>query len=300
MKNLNISTSALSKICGVSQGTVDRALNNRPGIKLSTKQKILTAAKKFGYRAPIQANTGKVIGQIGIVVFDLNNEFFSELIMELEYAFRSEGYGTSVMFSHYDADYEIECIINLYNMGVKGIVLCSVNSGAEFTNFLNMLGIPIAAVGNRISGVPYIGLDDFASMHRLTETVLKNRWDNIFYFSPAIEYPNAFAQRLRYEGFLKAAGNTEYTVLTNIEDVRSAYEGKTVFICSTDYYAIQIYRKNRNVKIFGFDNISALDKYKLPISSVGYSAAQIAQCAADIIKNRRKDVFTVDYFIVER
>ena len=51
------------------------------------------------------------------------------------------------------------------------------------------------------SGVPYIGLDDFASMHRLTETVLKNRWDNIFYFSPAIEYPNAFAQRLRYEGF---------------------------------------------------------------------------------------------------
>ena len=45
MKNLNISTSALSKICGVSQGTVDRALNNRPGIKLSTKQKILTAAK---------------------------------------------------------------------------------------------------------------------------------------------------------------------------------------------------------------------------------------------------------------
>ena len=137
MKNLNISTSALSKICGVSQGTVDRALNNRPGIKLSTKQKILTAAKKFGYRAPIQANTAKVIGQIGIVVFNLN-------------------------------------------------------------------------------------------------------------------------------------------------------------------YAIQIYRKNRNVKIFGFDNISALDKYKLPISSVGYSAAQIAQGAADIIKNRMKDVFTVDYFIVER
>lgn len=151
-----------------------------------------------------------------------------------------------------------------------------------------------------ISGVPYIGLDDFASMHRLTETVLKNRWDNIFYFSPAIEYPNAFAQRLRYEGFLNAAGNTEYTVLTNIEDVCGTYEGETVFICSTDYYAIQIYRKNRNVKIFGFDNISALDKYKLPISSVGYSAAQIARGAADIIKNRRKDVFTVDYFIVER
>ena len=185
-------------------------------------------------------------------------------------------------------------------MGVKGIVLCSVNSGTEFTNFLNMLGIPIAAVGNRISGVPYIGLDDFASMHRLTETVLKNRWDNIFYFSPAIEYPNAFAQRLRYEGFLNAAGNTEYPVLTNIEDVCGTYEGKTVFICSTDYYAIQIYRKFRNVKIFGFDNISALDKYKLPISSVGYSAAQIAQGADDIIKNRRKDVFTVDYFIVER
>lgn len=38
MKHLKITTAELSKICGVSQGTVDRALNNRPDINAETKK----------------------------------------------------------------------------------------------------------------------------------------------------------------------------------------------------------------------------------------------------------------------
>ena len=41
MKDLKITTSQIAKICNVSQGTVDRALNNRPDIKAETKQKII-------------------------------------------------------------------------------------------------------------------------------------------------------------------------------------------------------------------------------------------------------------------
>lgn len=36
--------------CGVSEGTVDRALNDREGIKKETKEKILKVAKELGYR----------------------------------------------------------------------------------------------------------------------------------------------------------------------------------------------------------------------------------------------------------
>lgn len=41
MKHLKITTAELAKICGVSQGTVDRTLNNRLDISAETKKKII-------------------------------------------------------------------------------------------------------------------------------------------------------------------------------------------------------------------------------------------------------------------
>ena len=50
MKDLKITTSQIAKICNVSQGTVDRALNNRPDIKAETKQKVnSTQAQPHSY-----------------------------------------------------------------------------------------------------------------------------------------------------------------------------------------------------------------------------------------------------------
>ena len=214
MKSLKITTSEIAKICNVSQGTVDRALNNRAEIKAETKQKILEVARQYGYREYISTHPDKIVGQVGVVVFNLNNEYFSELITELEYALRNERLGAVVMMSHYDKQYEIECIRNLYNMGVKGIILCSVNSGIEFENYLKLFDIPIVAVGNKVTSLPYAGIDDFAAMRDMTNMVLKDKPDNIIYFSPALNYTDAYAQRRRYEGFLSAVGSAEYSVVT--------------------------------------------------------------------------------------
>ena len=121
---------------------IDWEIFNRPSkgsvIKAETKQKILGVARQYGYREYISTRPDKIVGQIGIVVFNLNNEYFSELITEIEYVLREEGLGAVIMMSHYNGQYEIECIRNLYNMGVKGIILCSVNNGVEFQNYLKL------------------------------------------------------------------------------------------------------------------------------------------------------------------
>ena len=69
MKNLQISTSHIAKICDVSQGTVDRALNNRVGINASTKEKILSVARQYGYRQHIDTQPDKITGQIEQVIY---------------------------------------------------------------------------------------------------------------------------------------------------------------------------------------------------------------------------------------
>ncbi len=81
MNNLKISTNELAKICGVSQGTVDMALNNRPGISVRTKEKIIKTAILYGYRP--QKSRVKLIG---IIVFNLRKYFSPSLKYNNSYA----------------------------------------------------------------------------------------------------------------------------------------------------------------------------------------------------------------------
>ena len=188
MNHLKITTAELSKICGVSQGTVDRALNNRAGINPETKQKILRIAKEYGYREFVGSKVQKkAVGQIGIIVFNLHNEYFSKLITEIELILRDYGFSAVVMMTHYDKQYEIECIRNMYNMGVQGIILCSVNNGDEFDNYLKLFDIPIVAVGNKVGSVPFVGIDDFAAMRDMTEKLLAEGYTDLIYFFACIK-----------------------------------------------------------------------------------------------------------------
>ncbi len=300
MKGLRITTAYLAKICNVSQGTVDRALNNRGGIKAATKEKIIRVAQKYGYREEVGGTDSIIKGQIGIVVFNLNNEYFSELITEMEYALRNEGLGAVVMLSHYDGEYEAECIRKLYNMGVSGIVLCPVNFGEEFENYLSLFDIPIVTVGNRLLKSPYVGIDDFEAMKEMTKEVLKEKPQNIIYFSPALNYPDAYAQRMRYEGFLNAVGSNKYSVITSIDDIKEEYEEKTAIICSTDYYALKVHFKGCKANVVGFDNIGIIDKYNININSVGYSYSEIAKNVIKLLKNGGKESVFVKHQIVRR
>ena len=300
MNHLRITTAELAQICGVSQGTVDRALNNRTDINAETKQRIINAAKQYGYREYVDSKTEiKTAGQIGIIVFNLNNEYFSKLITETEFILRELGFSAVIMMTHYDKQYEIECIRNMYNMGVKGIILCSVNSGDEFKNYLNLFDIPIVAVGNNIGSVPYVGIDDFCAMRDMTEKLMAEGYTDLIYFSPALKYKDAYAQESRYEGFLNAVSDRKYSLVTDIDQIEECYNDKTAVICSTDYYALQVYFKAKNAKIVGFDNLDAIKQYKLNIDSVGYSVSEIARSAIDIIVGKKSGNYTVAYKIIE-
>ena len=53
-----ITTTQLARICGVSQGIVDRALHNRQGISSETRKQILAVAKEYDY-VPNIRNAGQ-------------------------------------------------------------------------------------------------------------------------------------------------------------------------------------------------------------------------------------------------
>ena len=165
MKN-NITAVEIAKICGVSQGTVDRALNNRTGISEKTKKSILSVAEKYGYRPNIHASSmaGGKSKLIGIIVFDLNNSYFSDILTEIEDCCTQRGYSTIVMFSHKDSDRELECVKSMARLSVDGIALCPISKGAEYEDFLHSFDIPIVTIGNRLDSFEYVGIDNHSAM----------------------------------------------------------------------------------------------------------------------------------------
>jgi hypothetical protein len=73
-QSMPITTKEIAKICNVSRGTVDRALNGRLGISSVTGERIHAVARQYDYRPHLIASSlsrGKSMS-LGVVIFDIN------------------------------------------------------------------------------------------------------------------------------------------------------------------------------------------------------------------------------------
>ena len=277
-----ITTTQLARICGVSQGTVDRALHNREGINSKTRERILEIAKDYDYRPGIQAEdqTGSML--IGVVLYDLYNEYFSKLAMSLVNTARKFGYSIIFQFSGKEETNEKKALEYFDYIGVDGIVLFSIGSDSdEYKNYLASLKRPIVLIGNRLFNLPFVGIDDEKAMYDLSRKIASNvERDDILYFAPVLtkQLHSLNAQRMRLNGFIKAmkTDNKSYRIVTDTEEL-TKFGG---IICATDYYALRALKHlgyPKDLPIGGFDNISVLKNVSVKVLSVEYSTDKIAE-----------------------
>lgn len=286
-RNKPITAETIAALCGVSQGTVDRALHGRGEIKAETRERILKVAAKYGYRPNISARrlAGGKSGLVGVVVFDLRNEYFSELIMYLEQRFCEAGLLPVVMFSDKNVQTERLCVQKLCAMGVEGIVLLPVCNDPAFEKELLSLKIPVVTVGNRLGELPHVGIDNRRAMYELCMHVMQGDRDRYLYYAPALAYEgeNREAQVSRHQGFLDAArekGITPETVSENTMNVADI-SANALVITSTDYYALRLIYAGLPVsRVTGFDNIGLLQSCHIPLTTVDGNSAAVADAVA--------------------
>ena len=278
----SISTTQLARICGVSQGTVDRALHDRGGISQKTKEKILAVAREYEYVPHTAVGNSKQSMLIGVVLFDLYNEFFSKLAMSLVNAARADGYSVVFLFSNKSLKEEKSAIDYFNYIGVDGIVLFSVGSDSEdYENYLKSLSRPLVTVGNRLFDLDFIGIDDYSAMYDLTEKVLSvTGGGEIQYFAPILKKKihGKNAQRKRAEGFVAAMNKhgAKYSFAYSEEEISQNASG---IICSTDHYAMNVLEAvgDSGIAVAGFDNVSALKNIGREVFTVDYSTDEIAK-----------------------
>ena len=287
-----ITTTQLARICGVSQGTVDRALHNRRGINPETRARILEIAKEYDYRPNIQIGDQANSMLIGVVLFDLYNEYFSKLAMSLVKEARKFGYSIIFQFSEKEENNEKKALEYFDYIGVDGIVLFSVGSdNEEYKNYLYSLKKPIVLIGNKLFDLPFVGIDDMKAMYDLSRKFAENMPSgDILYFAPVLkkQLHSSNAQRMRLAGFVQAMKTLKksYRIITDVEEL-SHFSG---IICATDYYALRVLKHlgyPKDLQIAGFDNISMLKDITVRVLSVEYSTDKIAEESINYILGRK-------------
>lgn len=301
---MSVTVEDIAKACGVSRGTVDRALNNKPRISPETKEKILKVAKELGYRPDLLARSlvkGRTMS-IGIVAFDLKNRFFAQLVNSIEAEARKRNYTINITLQEEDPELEIQLINSLVGRRIDGIILCPVNKGEEFSNFISSLPIPVLVIGNVLSpSIPYIGIDEAKAARDATNMIISKGYERIVFVCPPLykrNKKNIYSHEQRLDGFLKTVKvhkEIEYGVVSGmnfIQKVDSLLDSstkKTALFCSGDTFALDIIKHLRakgkkvpqDVGIMGFDGIDTLEYVTPALGTVLYPVEKTGKKAVE-------------------
>lgn len=115
-----ITMQQIADLAGVSRGTVDRVLNNRPGVKPETFKRIKEIAETLNYKPNIAARALKYSNKkckIGILVME-KSEFTAQIVSGIESvedAYRD--IGVEIILSY--CEYEVQAVLDVLDSFLK-------------------------------------------------------------------------------------------------------------------------------------------------------------------------------------
>ena len=143
---------------GVAVGTVSRVLNNHPSVAAEVRARVKAVIEELGYRPDPFARSmrSKVSRLIGIVIPDLTNPFFAELVQCAERAATELDHNVILMTSFDDRALEADRIAQLASRKVDGIILVPSNQAHSVKA---PKGVPLVAVDRIHADFPGVAAD---------------------------------------------------------------------------------------------------------------------------------------------
>jgi DNA-binding LacI/PurR family transcriptional regulator len=280
---MSITVIDVAKEAGVSRTTVSNVFSSKGNYSEETRQLVLTAAKKLGYKPNLAArslitNQSRLIGMILPSYVDTNtltNSPFYNIIMDSVYSvLREEAYYDLIIFSvpYREKLLQVSDWIDARN--VDGILAVG-EYDQNFLKDLNSKAIPIVLIDNYSRGnyanFSYINSDDETGGYLGTQQLISKGYKKIALC--ALELAGPLMQK-RYDGYkraMKEAGCKEHTFDKSGSPFEAglqfadllASQGFDAAFCTEDMVAVGILqgmhkkgiRVGQDFGLVGFDNI---------------------------------------------
>lgn len=142
----------VARRAGVSISTVSRVLNGTARVNDDVKERVQAAIEELGYRPSraarsLRANHSTIIG---LLISDIQNLFFMDLIKGVEDIAQRNGYSVLLCNSDENAQREQQYLEVLYDERVAGLIIVPTREQLRDLDHFHKRNIPIVAVDRRI------------------------------------------------------------------------------------------------------------------------------------------------------
>lgn len=305
MRRVNIQE--VAKEAGVSPSTVSRALNGFPGISEKTRERIVEIARKLNYRPNYRGQilTTQSTKNIGLLITDITNPFFPELVMGAEeYASKS---GYTVLLGNTSESEEKETnYLDFFSRGpVDGIIISASRVSNEHIIMLAEDGLPIVVINRTLEHpkVSYVSTDMEKGGYLATMHLLRLGHSKIAFINGP-KHSEVSQRRLEgYKKALKEAG-VDYNsdlISFNVPVSESGYKEAIKLLCTgeaptaiftyNDVMAFGVIRaaKELGIKIpeelsvVGFDDIFFSSFTDPPLTTIRQLKEELGRMAVELL-----------------
>ncbi|SDG44184.1 LacI family transcriptional regulator [Lentzea fradiae] len=286
----------------VSVATVSRALTSPDLVRPETRTRVLAAATELGYQ-PNRAARGLITGRtgnIGIVVPDLGNPFFTGVLKAVQA--RAAQADHSVFVADSDEDPVAEAkLVHAMAKQVDGVVLCA--PGLEDSRLHEVAAATsLVLLNRRLPGVPAALMDSAGGMGAVVDHLAGLGHRRIAYLNgPRTSWSNQERRR----GLLTAVARHGVD-LTDLGPFAPRYEGglqaadlavaadTTAIIAYNDIMALGVLARLRDlgvsvpgdVSVTGFDDLTYAALCCPPLTTVAMPVARAGRTAVDLLLDR--------------
>ena len=297
----------------VSTATVSRVLAGHGRARPETRDRVFEAARELGYRPSGVARSlrQRATRTLGLIVTDIENPFFPQLVRAVEDAARDLGYAILLCNAADDPERESGYLDLLVDRWVDGVVIAASSLGGRHREWLADARLPIVLVN---STDPEIGLSSIASDNRAGGALAAVHLAELGHerFGLITAPPRNVDATDRLAGAreaLRAAGIDGDRVLVATDDAsvvggeRAATEildrdrRVTALVAYNDLMAVGAMRAVRaaglripsDVSVVGFDNVDLATYVDPPLTTIAQATSQMGHWAVTQLASELAD-----------
>jgi LacI family transcriptional regulator len=293
----------VARAAGVSRATVSRVLNDHPRVDRELAARVRAVADRFGYRPnPLAQGLARgATGTVGVVVPDLTNPFFPQVLKGLAAAADPAGYRVLVADTAEDPEAEVRMVDELARR-VDGLVLCSPRMPGRRLAAL-AVGRVAAVTVNRppTPGVEMASacFDAAAGMRAVVEHLTGLGHEQICYLAgPATSWSDSERRRVLAAGRLRVrlvpAGSTSETGSAAVAEalrLGGSRRRVTALVAFNDQVAIGALAALRErgiavpaqMSVTGFDDVPSAAFLDPPLTTVHHPAIELGEAAWELL-----------------
>lgn len=290
---------------GVSEATVSRVLNEKPGVSDATRQQVLTALDVLGYERPTKLR-GERARLVGLVLPELQNPIFPALGAVLSVGLAQNGYTPVLCTQTAGGVSEADYIELLLQQRVSGVIFAGgdyqrTDSSHEHYARLTDLHLPTVFINAPVDGLGYatVSCDDAVAAELSVRHLLQLGHTRIgFVVGPRDHVPSQRKLAAAHEvmatagvappmvaeaGYSLEAGQAAAT--------RLFAAGITAIVCASDPLALGAIRAARraglnvpgDVSVIGFDDSALMNCTDPPLTTARQPIEPMGRMAVELL-----------------